>query len=211
MLIIGTLVAIFPTAGEVMGGDRRRGTGGSGKAAAAAAALLAVAAALGAPAVAEAQDEGSSSLHAGTVMIDDPDERMLFERLLCMCGDCQRLTLANCGCGWAEDARAELRGQMARGASVQELQEGYRAQHGAKAISIPSDEGLGRAMWAVPITGGVLAIGGLVFVGMRWRRRGLAAAATQARSDEKRNAEPDSNEGEYDSRLDEELSRMEDR
>jgi cytochrome c-type biogenesis protein CcmF len=199
VLILGTIISVFPSTRKILGPDRR----GRGKGAAAAAALL-LALGLGIGASAEAQD--SSSLHAGTVVIEDPEERMLFERLLCMCGDCQRLTLANCGCGWAETARADLREQMARGASVAELQEAYRAEHGPKSISIPEDAGLGRALWAVPVAGAVVALGVVVFVGRKWSRRDRAAAPGEAAAAK---AEPEARREGYDAQLDEELRRME--
>ena len=195
VLIFGTFIAIFPTARSAL--DEQRRSGRRGKVAAAVV-FLCLAFGLGAPA--EAQD--SSSLHAGTVVIEDPEERMLFERLLCMCGDCQRLTLANCGCGWAETARADLREDLARGATVAEIQEAYRAEYGAKAISIPEDEGLGRAMWAVPVAAAVAALGLVFFVGRKWTRRGKAEPVGKT-------AAEDPTRDQYDARLDEELRRLE--
>jgi cytochrome c-type biogenesis protein CcmH/NrfF len=82
-----------------------------------------------------------------------------------------------------------------------EVQESYRAQYGAKALAIPSDQGLDRALWAVPVAAMALAIGLIVMIGRRWKRRGAqsgTAAAARAPG-----------ELEYDSRLDEELERLE--
>ncbi|MGB5314190.1 MAG: cytochrome C biogenesis protein, partial [Polyangiales bacterium] len=74
--------------------------------------------------------------------------------------------------------------------------------YGAKALAIPSDKGLDRALWAVPVATMVLAIGFVVMLGRRWQRRGAEAhAAASGRT----NAEL-----EYDERLDEELDRLED-
>jgi cytochrome c-type biogenesis protein CcmH/NrfF len=151
--------------------------------------------------VASAQSDGSSSLHAGSVVINDPIERQLFGRLLCQCGDCARLPLDTCACGWADEKRTEIRESLAAGEDPTEIQESYRAQYGAKALAIPSDKGLDRALWAVPIAAMVLAAGLVIVVGRRWQRRGeelqtvaLATAPSELR---------------YDSRLDEELERFE--
>ncbi len=118
---------------------------------------------------AAAQD--SSSLMAGSVAMNTPQERQLFERVLCQCGDCARLPLSTCVCGWAEQKRAELRLDLAAGRSVSDIQSSYAEQYGPKAISIPSDKGLDRALWAVPLAAFVAAAGGLTLLGRRWVKR----------------------------------------
>jgi cytochrome c-type biogenesis protein CcmF len=151
--------------------------------------------------VASAQNDSSSSLHAGSVVINDPVERQLFGRLLCQCGDCARLPLDTCACGWADDKRIEVRERLAAGEEPTKIQESYRAQYGAAALAIPSDKGLDRALWAVPVAAMVLAVGFIVVLGRRWQRRGVAPRAPTA-SDA-------SEKVEYDSRLDAELDRLE--
>src|SRR5690606_19101242 len=78
----------------------------------------------------------SSSLMAGTVEMKSPEEKQLFERVLCQCGDCARLPLSTCICGWAEQKRAELRLDLAAGKGVSEIQAAFAEQYGAKAIAI---------------------------------------------------------------------------
>ena len=46
------------------------------------------------------------------------------------------------------------------------------AADGATALALPSDEGLDRALWAVPVTAMVFAVGFIVVLGRRWQRRG---------------------------------------
>jgi cytochrome c-type biogenesis protein CcmH/NrfF len=82
-----------------------------------------------------------------------------------------------------------------------QIQESYRAQYGAKAIAIPSDQGLDRALWAVPIAAMALAVGMIVMIGRRWQQRGARTGTVVAAGA--------SDELEYDSRLDEELERLE--
>ncbi|MCS6858261.1 MAG: cytochrome c biogenesis protein CcsA, partial [Sandaracinaceae bacterium] len=104
-----------------------------------------------------AQNDASSSLHAGTVEIRNPIERQLFERLLCQCGECQRLPLSTCGCAWAERMRAEIRALLAQGLDPASIQADYRNRFGAGAISVPPDQGLDRLLWAAPLLGLCLA------------------------------------------------------
>lgn len=183
--------------------ERKRPSG-----APAAGALLLLAAIFGAPvasaSVAHAQD--SSSLHAGTVEIQDPTERRLFGRLLCQCGSCARLPLDTCGCDWAEQRRADLRTRLAAGADPDDLIAVFRAQYGPAAISIPSDEGFDRAMWALPVAVLLVVGGGIFALGRRWRRRGEASPKSSSRSD----AQPESDtDRDYDAMLEDELRRLE--
>lgn len=98
-------------------------------------------------------DASSSSLHAGHVEIKSSAERKLFPRLLCQCGDCARLPLSTCACGWADSKRDEIRSQLASGISAKEIEASYREAFGPKAIAVPDDRGLDRALWAVPLAG----------------------------------------------------------
>ncbi|MCA9603743.1 MAG: cytochrome c-type biogenesis protein CcmH, partial [Myxococcales bacterium] len=172
LLILGTLLAVSPSVKEVLAERRSpKPVRISRTAVAVATLLLALTAVVAFASGAQAQSDGSSSLHAGSVTIRNPEERKLFERLLCMCGDCQRLTLANCGCGWADNKRAELRQRLASNQDVLAIIASYRDEYGPKSLSVPVDEGLDRALWAVPLGGVVLAAFGVVGVGRRWKRR----------------------------------------
>ena len=205
VLLLGAILGMWPTGRELVREEaarsrpRRFRFSPATAVVALAIALATMAAWVG---VASAQDDTSSSLHAGTVVLNNPTERQLFGRLLCQCGDCARLPLDTCACGWADDKRAEVRELLAAGVEPAKVRDSYRAQYGAKALAIPSDQGLDRALWAVPIAGMVLAIGMVVAIGRRWQRRGVEAEAASSSTM--------SAELEYDSRLDEELERSED-
>jgi cytochrome c-type biogenesis protein CcmF len=204
VLLLGAILGMWPTGRELVREEvararpRRFRFSPAGAVVALAIVLATVMAWAG---VASAQDDTSSTLHAGTVVINNPVERQLFGRLLCQCGDCARLPLDTCACGWADDKRVEVRELLAAGVEPSQIQESYRAQYGAKALAIPSDKGLDRALWAVPIAAMVLAIGMVVMIGRRWQRRGAEAHASAS--------ERTHDELEYDSRLDEELDRLE--
>ena len=227
VLIFGALICIVPSTKDVLASlerrDRRRGPGGgdgpgsggggsgknrkkppggSGGKAAATALLLALAL----PGVVHAQ---SSTLHAGSVVIKDPAERELFSQLLCQCGDCQRLPLDTCACSWAENQRAEIRARMANGADPMDIIATFRGQFGPAAISIPADEGAGRALWAVPISLAVVAVGVVVWVGRRWRRAGYAAPSKSDAPDAEPVMSAQADE-KYDQQLEDELARLED-
>jgi len=149
--------------------------------------------------VALAQD--SSSLMAGTVAMNSPEEKQLFDRVLCQCGGCARLPLSGCICHWAEEKRAVLREQLAAGKSVSAIQADYAEEHGAKAIAIPRDKGLDRALWAVPVAAFVLAAGGLTMLGRKWVKRSKQSSEATAGPEL-------SDGGVLDRELDEELKRL---
>ena len=184
----------MPTTRELLGFMRRG------------AALTLIALTLGAtPVRATAQAGGSSSLHAGSVVMQNAEERQLFERLLCECGECQRLPLSSCACAWAERARSEAREELAAGRSPISIQAEYRQRFGAQAIAIPSDEGLDRGLWAVPVSLVLLAGAFLVFRGTRLRS-GEASAEPSRVGSGAQNRVGDSDG--YEARLDAELARL---
>ncbi len=209
LMIFGTAVSMAPSVREVLGEARARAPLPAGAAAAATAIVLAVltGAALFAvlsPGRAHAQNDGSSSLHAGSVTMRNPTERQLFSRLLCQCGDCQRLPLTSCACSWAEDMRERIRGELAKGKSPAQIQAEYRNEFGAAALAIPGDHGFDRALWAVPLTMLALMAGMIFRWGRRWARlpgAGAPLAGVGAAG---------SGNARYDAELDHELERLDD-
>ncbi|MDB4974458.1 MAG: Cytochrome c heme lyase subunit CcmF [Myxococcaceae bacterium] len=174
MLLFGAFVAISPSVAELLESVKGPLPSRSALARPALATLLLLSvltAVLLLSTSAFAQESGTSSLMAGTVAMKSPEERKLFDSVLCQCGGCARLPLSGCVCHWAEEMRTDLRGELASGKTVPEIQKDYAERFGVKAIAIPRDKGLDRALWAVPIAGFVLAAGGLAFLGRRWVRR----------------------------------------
>jgi len=155
-----------------------------------------------APTVAFGQANSSSSLHAGSVEINDPTEHSLFSNLLCQCGDCPRLPLSTCTCSVADATRSEIRSKLRAGATPATIMADYVKEHGAAALSVPPNKGAMKAIWIAPIAAGVGGLGLLFFVVRRWRKRGEALAyplpkpSTTGAVDE------------YDAKLDEELKRL---
>jgi cytochrome c-type biogenesis protein CcmF len=151
------------------------------------------------PARAAAQ---TSSLHAGSVEINDPTEHALFGSLLCMCGDCARLPLSTCTCSTAEATRSEIRSKLRAGVSIDNIRADYVREYGAAALSVPPNSGGLQSIYLFPIA---VAIGGLGLVFTlvrRWKKRGDEAAPIAAANGVSLDRD------EYDAKLDEELKRL---
>jgi cytochrome c-type biogenesis protein CcmF len=209
LIIFGTAVSMSPSVSEVLGEARQRArvprlAGALGAAAIVGILGLALLLTVLLPALAHAQSDGSSSLHAGSVTMNNDEEKQLFARLLCECGDCQRLPLSSCVCSWAEEARAKIRGQLASGETPQQVQQEYREKYGAKAIAIPADSGMDRALWAVPVA----LIAGAAVLLVRWGRRWARGSETLVPSPAGAPAAGDN--ARYDAALERELARLDD-
>jgi cytochrome c-type biogenesis protein CcmH/NrfF len=146
--------------------------------------------------------QSSSSLHAGTVEINDPTERAIFSRLLCQCGGCPRLPLTTCICATAERERARIRERLARGEGTDVIAANYVAEYGAAALAVPPDEGALRLIYAVPIAATLGGLGVVMIAVRRWKRRGETAAKEMPAG--RASTERD----EYDTKLDEELKKL---
>jgi cytochrome c-type biogenesis protein CcmF len=209
LLLFGSFVAISPSIKELLEGVRDPVSATNAGVRPALASwflwLLVLTIALGGATAAFAQD--SSSLMAGNVEMHSAEERQLFERVLCQCGGCARLPLSNCICHWAEEKRTELRSALADGKTVTEIQDAYAEQYGVKAIAIPRDKGLDRALWAVPIAAFVAAAGGIAFLGRKWVKRNQEAQASGSVAPAAANVGDDL----LDRELDAELKRFDDK
>jgi cytochrome c-type biogenesis protein CcmH/NrfF len=206
MLLFGAFVAISPSMKELLERVQNPLKSGGVLARPALASwlawLLGVLLTLSVIGAASAQD--SSSLMAGNVTMKTPEEKQLFERVLCQCGGCARLPLSSCICEWAEKKRSELLLDIAAGKSVSEIQAAYAEQYGVKAIAIPRDQGLDRALWAVPVAAFVVAAGGLTMLGRRWVKKNQASVVTSPA------LAGDAQEAALDQELDDELRRLND-
>jgi len=194
ILIFGSIVTMWP---EVV--PEESTVWAIARAAAATAASVAfgiVLAMMPAPAFAQ-----SSSMHSGTVRIDNERERLLFNGMRCMCGGCERLPLASCGCADAEQAREWIRAKIAAGESNDAILLAYRNDHGSDALTVPPNAHGMQAIYAVPIVGIGMGAVGVVMLVRRWNKTGKKPAKKP-----KKKPERDA----YDDRLDEELRDLDD-
>jgi cytochrome c-type biogenesis protein CcmF len=197
VLLFGSVIAMWPDAalGEV-------GIAAYLRTAGATAASLALGLALAlTPAYARADGGGSSSM-SGNVSMRTPQEKSLFLQVLCMCGDCDRLPLSECTCGWADNMRAQLRTRLANGDALSAITDDYAKKYGVRALNVPPSSGFLRTVWIVPLAlvgaGGVFA----VFLVRRWTRKD--EGANGGPTPDAPGKTPDEKD-DYDAKLDDEL------
>jgi cytochrome c-type biogenesis protein CcmH/NrfF len=128
-----------------------------------------------------------------------PNEKALFQQLLCDCGGCPHEPIATCTCGWAREARGRIRAELARGKSAEQIVKEYEAKYGTDAVTVQVDRGSARALWAVPLAAFVLG-GGLVYRFLR-KRTQPERPASKPKDEALASSERDA----YDDKLDEEL------
>jgi len=108
-----------------------------------------------------------------------PSFQELEESLTCQCG-CG-LTVHSCNhlqCGSALPLRQEIREQMAKGLSKDEILAYFQQKYGEKILSSPTTTGFNLAAWVMPFA---LLLIGTAFVTItlrRWQRRGAHAPPT---------------------------------
>jgi hypothetical protein len=134
-------------------------------------------------------DPGHSSGASSEIYSSPAVAQRLFADLVCLCGDCKRLTLKACGCPNAIAERAKIMSMLAgKDISTHEKEEAvyveirdalikeYGGQH---ILTVPLDQGFNRLGWMVPWAVFVLCLGMVFVVGRRWILRGRADTATR--------------------------------
>ncbi len=216
ILIVGCLVAMWPevTFQEAGAFSYVRALGS-----ATTMVMLSVLLAL-APSQARAQQQDMERV--GIVEQTDA-ERALFRQLLCNCGSCPKEALETCTCGWAHNAREQIKEELANGATADDIRKKYAAQHGDDCVIVQASSGKEAAMWVVP---SVLALGGFGLIwhlSRKWRSAGPADAPEPGGKGKRRGAGKGrkgrptdgdesldlADEAEYDDKLDRELRDLE--
>ena len=141
----------------------------------------------------------------GSVNIQNETESVLFHSLLCPCGGCVRESLASCLCSTAHQLRAETRGELAAGKSVEEIQAWYAGRFGTEHIAIPPNTGGHRLLYLLPLGAIVIGAGFVIMTLRRWNRRSLAAKPAGAKA--AGGVAPEARD-DYDEKLDEELRNL---
>jgi cytochrome c-type biogenesis protein CcmF len=214
LLVLGVVVAMWPEAAREAAlaftprkrdDDRPRAPAtDTGLASGAAALALGLGLVLGAPdALAQNQHASGPPPVSGMSERFTPAERRLFDQLLCMCGDCERLPLATCTCDFAANTRQRMRDRLASGEAAQSIVDGYVGRYGAAALAVPPDRGHNKALYLVPIFALAAGAGLVVYLARRWTRPRTDAAAPAT-------TPTTPNPSAYDARIEDELRALDD-
>lgn len=71
----------------------------------------------------------------------------------------------------ADDEREFIRGLIAQGRSKQEIKDALVTEYGPNVLATPRSDGFGLAAYVVPPLLALLALGGVLVAGRRWRGR----------------------------------------
>ena len=99
-------------------------------------------------------------------------------QLACYCG-CSTQSIADCTCGVASKARAEIQASLEGGASTREVVEAWVERFGTRILIEPPREGFHLLGWFLPSVILLLAGFMLLLLLRKWQRQTLAAS-TQA-------------------------------
>ena len=90
--------------------------------------------------------------------------------LVCLCGDCNRESLATCVCGFAASRREEISTALDAGKKPQAIIAEFVGTYGSVVMAIPPRKGYNLLAWIVPFA--ILVFGGLILrsVLVGWRR-----------------------------------------
>ncbi|NKB67917.1 MAG: hypothetical protein GKR89_12725 [Candidatus Latescibacteria bacterium] len=83
--------------------------------------------------------------------------------LVCLCGTCNRESLATCLCGYAQEQRDELGAALDAGQTKDRIIADWVARFGNKVLATPPAQGYNLLAWIVPF---VLLLAGVVL--LRW-------------------------------------------
>jgi cytochrome c-type biogenesis protein CcmF len=197
LLAFGTAIAFMPDRAYALAGAAAKSD--KTKAAATATLLLflfAGAAPLHAQeAPAPVMERAAGDLH----MPRNDHERALMGKLKCLCG-CPH-GLHECGdeCGVAPPRRRELQALLDAGKSDDEILAFEAQKYGEEVLRIPLDKGYRRIVWVLPVGALLGAVGVLVAVARRTKRKAAAAPAAVPTV---------GGDDEYQSRLDDELDEL---
>ncbi len=90
--------------------------------------------------------------------------------LVCLCGDCNRESLATCLCSFAQAQRQELAENLDAGKARREIIRQFVDQYGQIVLASPPPQGYNLLAWIVPIAMLVFGVAVVRSVLIRWRR-----------------------------------------
>ena len=96
--------------------------------------------------------------------------------LVCLCGDCNRESLATCQCGHATDLRAEIGDALDRGRTDADIVAQFVETYGQIVLATPPPKGYNLLAWITPFALMVLAAVLLRFMLVSWKKAKVADA-----------------------------------
>ena len=148
--------------------------------------------------------------HAGSVQIDNMQEKEVFSKLRCMCGTCPRELLDSCACSTAQGTRERLRMKLARGENTEKIIHDYTEEYGTGALAIPPNQGAMRTIYAVPVVVAVGVGAYLIFALRRWRANEKRPAPKRTKKDGAPDEAVTGTRDAYDDIIDDELRALDD-
>ncbi len=128
-------------------------------------------------------------------------EREMYDHIVCTCGTCGRKLVGECTCSRAAEMRAEISALVADGLDRDAIIAHFVRTWGSQEVlAAPIDRGFNRLAWLVPYAGGLLGIGLVAGMAIRWTRRRAAEPAVAAA--------PFAADPELEERLDDELREL---
>ena len=124
------------------------------------------------------------ALYVGSRTASGPpteDERVHRIASVVRCPTCRGLSAAQSDAPPAEAIREEVRRRVQAGESDGEIKDYLVSRYGEDILLEPEAEGVGIVVWALPVLGGVVAVGGLALV---LRRRRVRPGRTATAADE---------------------------
>ena len=94
--------------------------------------------------------------------------------LVCLCGDCNRESLATCQCGHAADRRAEIADALDGGGTGANIVAQFVQTYGQIVLATPPPTGYNLLAWITPFALMVLAAALLRLVLVNWKRAKVA-------------------------------------
>ena len=122
----------------------------------------------------------AAALSYGILDANDPPSEAERARALAAtirCPQCQGETVAESNVPIAVDIRADINARIELGETDQQIRQHYASLYGDSVLLTPPGEGLGVALWVVPIAGAAL---GVVVLALLYRRRRVPAAGLEA-------------------------------
>lgn len=86
------------------------------------------------------------------------------DQIICQCGGCVRMSLKSCPCGFAKEERKKIATAMTEGWTDEQIIDGFVAQHGLLALTLPPHRGFFEVGYWIPLMMLVVGLVGGIFV-----------------------------------------------